>query len=217
MVDPRAYERYLSALLAGDRAACRAVVDGLLARGVAVRALYDDLFKVSLYEVGRRWMLGQVSVAVEHLATAITEDLLARVFPQVVAREPLGRVAVVSCAADEFHQLGGRIVADILELRGWDVCFVGAGTPQADLVALVLERRPDLCALSVTIPAHLDNVRCTVAALRGAGATLPIVVGGQAVTLAPDALRDLDAAHDVYVATSVEALEARLPAWEPAR
>lgn len=217
MVDAIEYERYLAALLVGDRAACRTIVDGLLGRGVAVRVLYDDLFKTSLYEVGRRWMSGEVSVTTEHLATAITEDLLARVFPQVLAREPCGRIAVVSCAADEFHQLGGRIVADILELRGWDVRFVGAGTPQADLVALVLERRPDLCAISVTIPAHLDNVRSTVAALRGAGLTLPIVVGGQAITSAPDALRDLHDVHDVHVVASIEELERKLPGWEPAR
>jgi len=70
------YEEYLAALLAGDRARCTALVEELLAAGVGLKDLYVHLFQRALYRVGELWERQRVSVAVEHLATAITERLL---------------------------------------------------------------------------------------------------------------------------------------------
>jgi methanogenic corrinoid protein MtbC1 len=173
--------RYLEHLLHGDRRACRALVQQLVADRTPARELYEGLFQSALYEIGDRWQRGEVSVAVEHLATAITEEMLGLVFPSALDRPPLGRTAVVSCAADEYHQVGGRIVADTLEAAGWDVAFVGANVPEAELMALLRERRPDLVAISVSIRAHLPTA---LQAAAQAHAILPrarVIVGGQAL------------------------------------
>src|SRR6056297_1720566 len=65
------YDDYLMSLLAGDRRRCRDFVRQLLDQGVGVKILYSDLFRNSLYEVGSLWENNQVSVATEHLATAV--------------------------------------------------------------------------------------------------------------------------------------------------
>ena len=85
MIPEAAYNRYLASLLEGNRGGCRRIVEELLALGVPVRELYRDLFHESLYEVGRLWESGQATVAVEHMATAITESLIALVFPTAIA------------------------------------------------------------------------------------------------------------------------------------
>lgn len=172
--------QYVEDLVAGRREACRQAVLDLLERGATVREVYRDLFQASLYEVGRRWEVGLVTVAVEHRATALTEELLALVFPRALARQATGQTAVVSCAADEYHQVGGRIVADTLEHLGWSVDFVGAGTPLERLAELVRTRRPQLVALSVSIVDHLPGAERAIAAVRAEDAAVPIVVGGQA-------------------------------------
>ena len=213
MIAPQVYQRYLEALLRGDRSACRAVVQELMAARVPVRTLYAELFRDSLYEVGCRWERGEASVATEHLATAITEDLLSLVFPQVLSRSPIGRGAVVSCAADEFHQVGGRIVADVLEERGWSVSFVGANVPVEALVSLCGERRPHLLCLSVTIESHLEKGQLTVEAVRAAGHGMPIVIGGRAIPALPSGWAA--ARPGVHLASSLEELEGLLPTWEP--
>ncbi|MFO0585276.1 MAG: cobalamin-dependent protein [Anaeromyxobacter sp.] len=172
--------RYLDDLLAGRREACRATVAELIANEVPVRALYEGLFRDSLYEVGRRWEAGQATVAHEHLATAITEELLGFVFPFAQPAAPARRTAVVSCAADEFHQVGGRIVADVLESSGWDVKFLGANTPVADLAGCVRDHDPDLVALSVTVLEHVTAAAQAIALVREVSPGVPIAVGGQA-------------------------------------
>lgn len=171
---------FIEDLIAGRREACRATVLDLLERGTSVRTLYRDLFQAALYEVGRRWEVGLVTVAVEHRATAVVEDLLSLVFPRALARPSTGRAAVVSCAADEYHQVGGRIVADTLEHLGWSVDFLGAGAPLARLGELVRTRRPQLVALSVSIVDHLPGAEQAIRVVRAEDGEVPIVVGGQA-------------------------------------
>lgn len=173
---------FLDALLAGDKPRCRALVEQLLDQNVSALSLYVDYFSAALYEIGHRWEHGQISVAVEHLATVIVEDLMAQVFARV-ARPGLGRKrAVVFCGADELHQVGGRMVADTLELSGWDVAFLGANTPTEDLVNQVESWNPHLAALSVTLERNLEKAVETLHALHRSRPHLLLLAGGQAVS-----------------------------------
>lgn len=172
--------QYVEDLIAGRRDECRRTALDLLEGGAPLRHLYRDLVEASLHEVGRRWEAGLVSVAVEHRATAITEELLALVFPRALRRQANGRTAVISCAAEELHQVGARIVADTLEHLGWSVDFVGAGAPLERLAELVRARRPQLVGLSVSIGDHLTGAEQAIEVVRAADRAVPIVVGGQA-------------------------------------
>lgn len=113
------YRRFLDALLVGDVAYCRAEVQAWLDTGRGVRALYEDLIQRALYDVGMLWESGRASVADEHLATAISESLLNLSYPYLFDRPSTGCSALVTCAANEYHQIGARMVADIFELHGW--------------------------------------------------------------------------------------------------
>jgi methanogenic corrinoid protein MtbC1 len=175
-----AYPRYLTALLAGDRAHCRSVFEAYLATDMDLRMLYQDLVQRSLYDVGTLWEQGRVSVATEHLATAITESLLNLVYPRLFSQPRIGKTAVVSCAANEYHQIGGKMVADIFELHGWRGYFLGANTPAPGLLDLIREKRPDVVTLSLTVYFNLETLLQTAAAVRKEFPTLPILVGGQA-------------------------------------
>ena len=55
MMDETVYQRYLSALLQGNRSQCMEVVSRLLDTDVPTETLYTDLFQRALYEIGERW------------------------------------------------------------------------------------------------------------------------------------------------------------------
>lgn len=175
-----AYDRYLELLLAGDRHGCSRIVSRFLAEEIPVRTLYVDLLQRSMYEVGELWEHNRISVAREHLATAVTEFLLNQVYPRIFSAEHCGRSAVVACVADEYHQLGAKMVADIMELNGWDGYFLGANTPVTDLLSLLDEKQPDLLALSLSIYTNLPALLDSVAVVRQTFPLLPVIVGGQA-------------------------------------
>ena len=92
-----------------------------------------------------------------------------------------GKSAVVTCVANEYHQIGGKMVADIFELNGWRGYFLGANLPLADVQSLIAEKRPDVAAFSVASVLNLESLIRSVTVIRSAFPELPILVGGQAL------------------------------------
>ncbi|MFA7240049.1 MAG: cobalamin B12-binding domain-containing protein [Sulfuricellaceae bacterium] len=180
VIDDTLYQRYLAALLAGDRMQCAGVAQDLAAKGTAIKDLYIHLFQRSLCRIGELWEQQQISVAVEHLATAITGRMLSLLQAQVFSGATRGRTIVIACIADEHHQIGSRMVADYCELLGLRAYFLGANMPLPDLLQLINQCRPTLLGLSVTLTANLPALLEALDALGSAFPDLPILVGGQA-------------------------------------
>lgn len=180
MIDADLYNTYLDALLAGRRSECRRIVQELLDAGIEVKRLYGGLFQRSMYRVGELWETNRISVANEHLATSITESLLNLSYPLVFGTPRIGKKAVISCSANEFHQVGGKMVADILELHGWDGHFLGANTPPGELVQVIAAETPDLVGLSLSILSNLEQLKRVIEAVRADFPNLDLVIGGQA-------------------------------------
>lgn len=153
---------------------------GLLDQGVLPRALYLEVLAPALREVGTRWQLGLISVAQEHLATAIVTSLMASVAPRLAEPPPVDRLAVLACTDGELHDVGLRMVGDFLEADGWEVLFLGALTPPDELVRLVSSSKPDVVGLSTGLTTHLTSSGATIAAIRGGDQAPFIMVGGQA-------------------------------------
>jgi methanogenic corrinoid protein MtbC1 len=180
LVTARIYDEYLAALLAGDRAGCIAIVEELINADIPHKDLYVNLFQRSLYRIGELWEHHQVSVSVEHLATAITERLLTLVEPTIFSGQHRECPAIIACVADEYHQIGARMVADLFELHGWRGYFIGANTPVQALLSMIKEKNPALVALSLSIYSNLPALLKALDAVRALYPDLPIFVGGQA-------------------------------------
>jgi len=182
MITEELYNDYLKFLLQGNRAACTHIVQGLLDQGIDLKSLYQDLFERSLYKIGELWESNQISVAKEHLATAITEGMMNLIYPRLFEKEGASqtRKAIISCAANEYHQVGGKMVADILEFQGWDAHFLGANTPEDHMLAYIQEMKPDLVGLSLSIYFNVPSLQSSVKAIRTNFHNLDILIGGQA-------------------------------------
>ncbi|MFO8113292.1 MAG: cobalamin-dependent protein [Desulfosalsimonadaceae bacterium] len=180
MIDEKLYQEYFQALLAGRRAQCHDIVQMLLDKKFAIKRLYSDLFQRSMYEIGELWENNRITVANEHLATSITESLLNLVYPFVFATDRIGKKAVISCSANEFHQVGGKMVADLFELNGWDGHFLGANTPPEDMAQFIEGVRPDVVGLSLSILSNMEYLKHSIEILQTNFSDMPLLVGGQA-------------------------------------
>jgi methanogenic corrinoid protein MtbC1 len=180
MIEERFYQDYLKALLAGRRKQCRDMVQSLLDIDIKLKTLFTALFQRSMYEVGELWENNRITVANEHLATSITESLLNLVYPVLFAAERSGKKAVISCSANEFHQVGGKIVADIFELNGWDGHFLGANMPPEDMAKFIQDVQPDVVGLSLSIIANLDHLKRGIEVVKTDFPKLDLLIGGQA-------------------------------------
>lgn len=179
---------FRDALVRGDREACVAITVALLAEGYSALELYEDYFKPALHAVGSLWERNLLSVASEHLATAIVEGLMNDVFPRLMSLERRMESVVVTPVEGELHQVGARMACDLFEMHGWDaVLLTGEITIPALLQAIRIER-PKMVGLSFSLHFHLTNLTRAIAAVRAVSPALPILVGGQAMTEATAAM-----------------------------
>ncbi len=179
-VSEETYRAYLSSLLTGDKKTCGDIVRVLLSKEVPIDVLYEELFRASLYEVGRLWETNQVSVAVEHLATSITENMMTLVYPVLFSAEKIGKKAIITCSPQEFHQIGARMVADVFELCGWDGYFLGANTPENDLLDMIADKKPKVLGISVSVYFNIRSMLELAERVRRHYPNLHILMGGQA-------------------------------------
>jgi methanogenic corrinoid protein MtbC1 len=169
-------------LLAADFHAGIKLAESILARENGQEALYLGLIQPVMYEIGRLWEQDKISTAEEHLATSIVGRILAGLYARIPIT-PAGRgKAVVTCAPNEFHELGGRMLADMLEAAGWDILFLGANTPAEELLKLLRKNNPRFLAISLTMPFSIDKVAAIISSLRSTPDLMHIkvLVGGSA-------------------------------------
>ena len=172
---------FMSAQLAGDRTRALRVINEASRSGMAPRELQLSVIAAAQREIGRLWELNQVSIAQEHLATAIAQLALAQLYGHGELAPPVGWTVLLACVEGEMHDFGPRIAADVLEAEGYDVRFLGANVPTHSLVELACRMRPDAICLSATMVFHLPALRQAVAALREALPEVHLLAGGWAV------------------------------------
>jgi methanogenic corrinoid protein MtbC1 len=186
--------RFLMALLAGGRRdALDIVVEDGLWLAVPVTSLYLDVVRPALHEMGRLCASDQISVAQVMLAAEICKLALAQLRLHLPCAPSNGLTAVVACLEGETHDIGAQMVADFLEMAGFEVRFMGANVPTRTLVALIEDQPPALLALSVTTTSRPEDFHGVVAAVRAAAkGTLSVAVGGQHFGGRPGLRQDLD-------------------------
>lgn len=189
-MDKDIYDAYFHHLLEGNVTGCSGIVRDLLEGDTYIRDIYVDLFQSALYEIGTMWEKNEISVATEHLATSITERMISMAYPTIFSTERIGKSAIVSCVADEYHEIGGRMVADILEMNGWDAIFLGTSTPLNDLMDMIEEKNPDVVALSLTIYFNIDSLKRALDLIQERRPGQKVIIGGQAFRWGGEDLAD---------------------------
>ena len=181
-----AYSRYLAAVRDGDRRGALAVVNEARTAGHDLKTLYLHVFQPTLREIGRLWQENVLTVAEEHLATAVTQSAMLAVYGDLEIPIATGPLLIAACAESERHEIGVRMLCDFLDMEGWDTVFLGASVPIESLVEMVREREPDAVALSASIPPHLPQVRNAIAAIRKGAVKQPVIlVGGRPLLESP--------------------------------
>ncbi|MCX8028279.1 MAG: cobalamin-dependent protein [Thermodesulfovibrionales bacterium] len=207
-IEESTFKKYMSYLLQGDRHTCHDILKECLDKGTDIKTIYLDLFQRSLYEIGRLWEYNRISVAVEHVATSITEGLMSVLYPLIFSYEKINKSAVISCTANEFHQIGGRMVADIFEINAWNGFFLGANTPMNDLLRYIEEKKPQIVGLSLSIYLNLPNLLKILETINAHYPSQKIIVGGQAFRYGGvDALKKY---QNVNYIDSIDELERRI-------
>lgn len=151
-----------------------------LAQQKSVPALYENMLKPALYSVGKLWQEGRISVAAEHLASAVVETIMNEIYFRIMTTQDSGKTVVAACVEGELHQIGIRMVADIFEMNGWHAYFLGADTPGAALLDFIGKTSPQALALSLSSDCRLEALTKTVETVHREFPGLLVLAGGLA-------------------------------------
>ncbi len=160
-------KEYLDFLMASDRnAASQLILKAVKEHHTPIQQIYLHVFQPCQREVGLLWQTGRLSVAQEHFCTAATQLCMSQLYPYIFGNDKNGKVSVITCAQGELHEIGVRMVADLLEMNGWDAFYLGANVPIRSVISFVAEKQPDMVGISATITSHLPQVKTLIEEIR---------------------------------------------------
>lgn len=156
-----------------------------------------DLIRATQHEVGRRWEDRRWTIAMERMATAVSEAAVGALLFD--APYPLNgpRVAVASVEGER-HVLPAKILAAQLTHLGHRVVFIPADGTGHDLALTLRNRSVDAIMLSCTRSATLPNALLNIEQLHAQG--MAVIVGGYA--FGPDARRAVRLGADAWADTA---------------
>jgi methanogenic corrinoid protein MtbC1 len=204
---------FLPLLLHGDSQGCLMLAEQSVKTADDLKHFYLHVIWPSLYRIGQLWESNIISVAEEHVATAIVGRVMAALYPRFALFEITKGTIIVSAGPNEFHEVGARMVADFLEMDGWDVTYLGANTPVDALLETLKKNNPFVVALSVATVFNLDSARQVIRTIKDDQETkdIKIMVGGLAFSGMPDLWHTIGA--DGYAADAESALHVTDEWW----
>jgi methanogenic corrinoid protein MtbC1 len=172
--------KYLEAILEGDRGAAESIVLEAVEAGLSVPEVYERILAPAQARLGRMWHRGEISIADEHFGSATTVSVMSQLRPHFRRAPSNGRVVVATSTPGDLHDIGLRMVADLFEIDGWKVLYLGANTPTADVIEMLERRQPHLLALAVSTGLTLRDAGVLIAMVRGTEgiAATKILIGG---------------------------------------
>lgn len=171
-----------AALLSGKRNEAYAVLHRCIAQGKSLTEIELRIIQPALYAIGEKWQANQVSVAQEHMATAIVQSVMTLALQHFEPAAPINKRILLACVEGNNHAVGLQMVADSFLLAGWDVQYLGANVPVQSLIQQTVEYHPDLIGLSVSFPQQVRIARSVISQLKSKfGDKCPaVMVGGLA-------------------------------------
>lgn len=171
---------YMQALFDKDMRKALQLVQKFTERGIPATTIYVDILAESMCRVGELWHTAKITVDTEHYCTSVTQMAMASMYPALFSEKRKNKTILCACPGTELHEMGARMVADLFENDGWNGIFLGAAVPQDAMMEAISADKPDLVALSVTMPQHLLTCEELVKAIKKEFPDIRIAVGGGA-------------------------------------
>ncbi|PSL40782.1 methanogenic corrinoid protein MtbC1 [Planomicrobium soli] len=168
------------------------------------KELHQKMLTPAMYRIGQLWQENVISVADEHLATAICDFVISATDNRSQAEKEIAGKAMIMGFEGEDHYLGLKMVACVFREHGWTVHDLGPNLPIEHALEAAKQLKPDVIGLSAALVGRLPLVKLYMDAVQLLNPKPTVLIGGRAVTLVD--LSDAKA-EGAVVLESLETLE----------
>ena len=198
------YEQIQSCLSLENKHGCiNIVLDELSNSRIDIVTLYNEILTPVLREKYCLKSDKEICIWEEHVRTSIIRTIIECCYSYVIDerdnkyRSALKGKVIVVCPTEELHEIGARMVSDFFTLSGFDTIFVGANTPQFEIIEAIEHIKPTYVAVSVTCHYNLLAARRTIKSIidirSKGGLDFTIVIGGYAFKKNPEMIDKIGA------------------------
>ena len=194
------------AIIRGDQNTAVQITKSALKEGAAAKSILEDGLIAGMDVIGSRFKKNEVyipEVLIAARAMKMAMELLAPALAKAGVK-PVGKFLIGTVQGD-LHDIGKNLVAMMLKGAGFEVTDLGVDIGPEKFVERAKATRIQLIGLSALLTTTMPSMEKTIKALRAAGVTAKIMIGGAPVTqgyadkvgadgYAPDAASAVDVA-----------------------
>lgn len=173
-------ERFFTALISGNRAAARQLVDEVLEADCPPEKILTRLFWPTLEHIQKLHRADQLSDISHHYATRLMRMFVDQFQLRLEQHERRNRTVLLVCGPEEPEELSAQMAVDLLEADGYNVFFAGGGLANDEIVAELGQVEADVLCVFGATASTVPFTRLLIDRLHDIGVcpNLQIVVGG---------------------------------------
>jgi MerR family transcriptional regulator, light-induced transcriptional regulator len=188
-LEPREVESFVGLLRNGSDAELDAAVNAQRRRGLAVEAIFLELFAPAARHLGELWVADRCDFSSVTICLGRLQRLLREwspAFGTEVDHPPNGRRILLAQHPDEQHSFGLSMVAEFFRREGWEV-LGGVGGAVADPSAQVGRDWFDAVGFSIGSETRIDWLKERITQVRKAtrNRSVVVLVGGPLFVMQP--------------------------------
>lgn len=200
-------ERFFTSLISGNRPACRELVDQMIDAELPATTILSELFWPVLEHIQNMYRNDQLAAISFNFATRMLRTLADQMQMRLPMAESRGQSAIVFTGPEESEEIGGQMVADLLEADGYDVYYLGGGVANDEIVSKVAELNIDKLVVFGVVPSTVPFTRLLIDHMHDIGSCpkVQICVGGGVFNRAEGLAEEIGA--DLWASTPMELVE----------
>ena len=173
------------AIIKGDQNTAVEITRAALDEGTAAKTVLEDGLIAGMYIVGDRFKKNEIYIPEVLIAARAMKMAMKILEPELVKAgvKPIGKFLVGTVQGD-LHDIGKNLVAMMLKGAGFEVIDLGVDIPVEKFVEQAKAADVQLVGMSTLLTTTMPFMEKTLKALKAAGVSAKIMIGGAPVTQA---------------------------------
>ena len=170
-------------VIKGDQNTAVEVTKQAIAEKMPAKQILEDGLIAPMAIIGDRFSKNEIYIPEMLIAARAMKSATELLEPELVKAgvEPVGKFAVGTVAGD-LHDIGKNLVGMMMKGAGFDVVDLGVDVSAETFVEKVKECGADVVGLSALLTTTMPAIEETIKALKEAGLTVKIIIGGAPIT-----------------------------------
>jgi len=172
-----------NAIIKGDQNTAVEVTKAALSEGATAKSILDEGLIAGMDVIGARFKKTEVYIP-EVLIAARAMKMAMEVLEPKLAKEgvePVGKL-IIGTVQGDLHDIGKNLVAMMLKGAGFEVIDLGVDIGPEKFVEQAKASGAELIGMSALLTTTMPAMEKTIAALKAAGVSAKIMIGGAPVT-----------------------------------